>query len=98
MLQSTPFRNLHFVFGVVSDKDYTSILSTLPKHVTYYFCNAQIPRALPADKLKEEALKFNLTGKSYTSVSEALNAAKDAAKKNDLVFIGGSTFVVAEAI
>ncbi len=87
---------LHFVFGVVNDKDYTKILSLLPSKATYYFCKANIPRGLDATVLAEEALKFKLKGKVYPSVKLAYREAKAKSKDNDLIFITGSAFVVAE--
>lgn len=89
---------LHMVFGMVSDKDTSKILAMLPKEATYYFCNADIPRALPAVELKEQAAAHGLLGESYISVNEALSVAKKAAGSKDLVFVGGSVFVVAEII
>ena len=97
-LKSTPRKHLHFVLGVVSDKDVSSMLKLLPKNATYYFCNAKIPRALAAGELQQQAQHFNLKGKVYSSVRNAFSAAKKAARKQDLVFVGGSTFVVAEAL
>jgi dihydrofolate synthase/folylpolyglutamate synthase len=70
----------------------------LPKDAQYYFCKAQLPRALDAKMLQEKALENGLKGKAYTSVRKALKAAKKAAQTNDLVVVGGSTFVVAEVV
>jgi dihydrofolate synthase / folylpolyglutamate synthase len=70
----------------------------LPKNANYYFCNAQISRALPAEKLKEFAEKWSLKGESFISVQEALNKAKACVQPNDIIFIGGSTFTVAEVL
>lgn len=86
------------VIGMVKDKDISKILSLLPKQAVYYFCNAAIPRALPAAELQEQAKQFDLQGNAYASVSEAWLAAKDQARPDDLIFIGGSTFVVAEVL
>jgi dihydrofolate synthase / folylpolyglutamate synthase len=94
----TPHRTLHFVLGMVNDKDIHGILSLLPREAVYYFCRADIPRALPAGELMEKAREHSLQGKSYATVAEAITAAKEAASEDDLVFIGGSTFVVAEAL
>jgi dihydrofolate synthase/folylpolyglutamate synthase len=88
--------NVHFVFGAVNDKDISKILKILPPEYTYYFCQATIPRALPVSELTALAMENGLIGKAYKSVMEAVNAAKAAAKENELIFIGGSTFVVAE--
>ena len=92
------FHHLHFVLGMVNDKDVTGILSLLPKDATYYFCKASIPRALEADDLQAQALKAGLKGNAYDSVALALHSAQDAAGDSDLVFVGGSTFVVAEVV
>lgn len=97
-IAKTPHQKLHLVWGMVSDKDISKVLSLLPNHATFYFCKAQIPRALDADKLKELAAEKGLNGKSYVSVKAALRAAKKAASLNDLVVVGGSTFVVAEVV
>src|ERR1035437_8939187 len=97
-IKLTPHHQLHFVFGVVSDKDITGMLDLLPKEATYYFCKADIPRALDAIKLKEMASGLGLIGEAYASVGEAKETASNNAKENDLVFIGGSAFVVAEVV
>jgi dihydrofolate synthase/folylpolyglutamate synthase len=97
-LSQTSYEDLHFVFGMVNDKDPENILSLLPKNATYYFSKPDIPRGLDAEILKEKAFKAGLRGESYNSVKHALNSATNNAKVNDLVFIGGSTFVVAEVV
>jgi len=89
---------LHMVIGMVSDKDITKVLSMLPKEATYYFTNANIPRAMPANELAEMASGFGLNGKVYASVVEAKQAALNNAAQTDMIFIGGSTFIVAEAL
>jgi dihydrofolate synthase / folylpolyglutamate synthase len=97
-LNSISFHQLHFVFGVVKDKDISKILTILPKNATYYFCRAAIPRALDQEDLKRQAIQAGLTGESYPSVRQALTAAREKAEKEDLIFVGGSTFVVSEAM
>ena len=97
-LYKTPHKNLHFVLGVVNDKDIAGILGLLPKNATYYFCQAAIPRALDIHTLKNMASKYALHGETYMSVPSALEAAKKTAEPNDLIFIGGSTFTVAEIL
>ncbi|PJJ84581.1 bifunctional folylpolyglutamate synthase/dihydrofolate synthase [Mucilaginibacter auburnensis] len=97
-IAATPHKQLHFVMGMVSDKDSSKVLALLPKHAIYYFCRPDIPRGLDAVSLKEKAADFWLNGESYPSVKEALTAAQKNAKTDDLVFVGGSTFVVAEVI
>ena len=86
------------VIGMVGDKDITSMLKLLPKDVVYYFCNAQIPRALPAADLKVKAAEFGLQGEAYSSVAEALATAKQDASESDFIFVGGSNFTVAEVL
>ncbi|WP_457618429.1 bifunctional folylpolyglutamate synthase/dihydrofolate synthase [Lutibacter sp.] len=97
-LKAVPFENLHIVLGVVSDKDLKSVLPIFPKNATYYFCKPNIPRGLEAKKLQRECLKFELKGNTYTSVNKAYKYALKNTTKNDLIFIGGSTFVVAEVV
>lgn len=92
------FSKLHFVFGVVNDKDLKDILPMFPKEATYYFCKPDIPRGLEATLLQKQCAKFSLKGQIYSSVKEAYNTALKSAAKDDLIFIGGSTFVVAEVI
>lgn len=89
---------LRIVFGMVNDKDVSAVLSLMPKHAIYYFAAAGIPRALPADDLKNIAEAYNLSGMAYESVAKALSAAKKDASANDLIFVGGSNFVVAEVL
>ncbi|WP_299708585.1 folylpolyglutamate synthase/dihydrofolate synthase family protein [uncultured Pontibacter sp.] len=89
-------KQVHMVFGAVNDKDVTTIMQLLPKRYTYYFCQAQIPRALPVTELKEKADLIGLKGDAYTSVAEAIATAKANAQPDEVIFIGGSTFVVAE--
>ena len=94
----TQHKQLHFVFGLVNDKEIESILRLLPKNAIYYFCKANIPRGMDAEELKRLAVKEGLSGTTYFSVKDALEAAQKAANTNDLVFVGGSTFVVAEVV
>jgi len=97
-LQEEEFEKLHIVLGVVNDKDLESVLPLFPKSASYYFCKPSIPRGLSAEVLQKEAEKYGLKGSFYSSVKEATQKAKLAATKNDLIFIGGSTFVVAEVV
>ena len=97
-LERYTYKKLHIVFGVVNDKDVTSILNLLPKTATYYFCKANIPRALPEKELFDLAKQHDLRGKKFPTVSEALTEAKKQAKPTDLIFVGGSTFTVADAL
>lgn len=97
-LQNTPHEHLHMVWGMVNDKDIDAVLKMLPKSATYYFCKPDIPRGLDPEKLHSAAKKISLHGKAHTSVKNALIAAKAIAGKEDLIFVGGSTFVVAEVV
>ncbi len=97
-LKETPYKQLHIVLGMVNDKDISKILSMLPKKAIYYFCKAAIPRGTDAHELALKAADYGLSGKTYKSVKEAFMAAKKKATSKDLVFVGGSTFTVAEVI
>ena len=92
------YPQLHIVLGVVSDKDLAEILPLFPKSAKYYFVAPNINRALPAEVLKNQAQTYGLTGDSFTSVSSGLTAAKEVASPDELVFVGGSTFTVAEIV
>ena len=91
-------KTLRMVIGVVNDKDVNAMLSLLPKQAVYYFTNAQIPRALPAAELQELAKNYHLIGQNYPTVQEALQAAKNDACADDVIFVGGSNFIVAEVV
>jgi dihydrofolate synthase/folylpolyglutamate synthase len=97
-ITATPHQHLHMIIGMVKDKDVNSVLMLLPKNATYYFCAPRLERALPASELAKLASINDLKGKAFTSVTEALTSAKNSADVNDLIFVGGSTFVVAEII
>lgn len=97
-LRHIPHNNLHMVIGVVADKNIDGMLALLPKNATYYFTQAAIPRALNHEELKKRAAEHQLYGHSYSTVALALAAAKEASNPNDLIFVGGSTFVVAEVV
>jgi dihydrofolate synthase / folylpolyglutamate synthase len=97
-IRAVPYRQLHMVIGFVKDKDVSAILEQLPRKATYYFTRANIPRALDAGELKEMAVTFGLYGNSFATVIEALDTAKENAAKDDFIFVGGSTFVVAEVV
>lgn len=92
------YNHLHFVIGMVSDKDVFEILVLLPKNATYYFCRPDIPRGMDAEELQKIAFKAGLVGNSYSSVRQAYYSAQNNAAANDMIFIGGSTFVVSEVI
>ena len=97
-LSNETFESLHIVFGVVNDKDLSSIVDLLPKKATYYFCKPNIPRGLDTEELKQIFSSYDIKGNAYGSVNEAYNTALNNAKKDDFIYIGGSTFVVAEII
>lgn len=92
------YKNLHIIFGMADDKEIDNVLSLLPKEAIYHFVNADSPRSISSNELRNRALKFDLHGESYPSVNSALNHVKNIADLKDLIFIGGSTFVVAEII
>jgi dihydrofolate synthase/folylpolyglutamate synthase len=97
-IQKQKFDNLHIVLGVVNDKDLDEILPLFPKNAFYYFCKPNIPRGLEASILEKKAAMFGLKGEVYNSVTDAYQKAKQNAAKSDLIYIGGSTFVVAEIL
>ena len=97
-IQKQKFNQLHFVFGVVNDKDLDSILGLFPKNAKYYFCKPNIPRGLDVKILQEKCRKFQLFGSVYKSVSDAYANAIKSAKFDDMIYIGGSTFVVSEIL
>jgi dihydrofolate synthase/folylpolyglutamate synthase len=95
-IQKETFNHLHIVLGVVNDKELDEVLPLFPKNATYYFCKPNIPRGLDAALLQEKALQFSLTGNTYSSVKEAYTSSQNNSTKEDFIYIGGSTFVVAE--
>ncbi|MFS4417692.1 bifunctional folylpolyglutamate synthase/dihydrofolate synthase [Maribacter sp. 2307ULW6-5] len=97
-VQQQRYQHLHVVLGVVRDKDLAPLLALLPQEARYYFCSPAVPRGKPAEALAEAAGQFGLLGHIYASVHEAYEAAQKAAATNDLVFVGGSTFTVAEVV
>jgi len=97
-LKTQEFDSLHFVFGVVNDKDLDEILPLFPKNAVYYFCKPNIPRGLDATLLAQKALRYGLHGKVYNSVSEAYQNALKNTTTTDFIYVGGSTFVVGEIL
>lgn len=97
-LSRMKYDKLHIIIGMVNDKDISGVISLLPKNAKYYFTQASVKRALPAEQVKEIANNYGLKGEAYSSVEKALTIAKNNAKENDLIFIGGSTFIVADLI
>ena len=97
-INNTAYKNLHIVFGTVGDKNPDQVLALLPKNAQYYFVRADIERALNENKLKARAIAFGLRGESFVSVKEGFAKALETAQKQDMIFVGGSTFVVAEIL
>ena len=97
-IQNEKFEKLYIVLGFVNDKDLSDILSLFPKKATYFFCKPNILRGLDAEILQQKASEFGLNGNLYNSVSEAYQSALEQASDNDFIYIGGSTFVVAEIV
>ena len=97
-LQETPHERLHIIIGMVNDKDVNTVLSMLPKDAVYYFTQASVKRAMPAEEFSQIAEKHNLHGSCYKDVESAYRAAKQNSGKKDLIFIGGSTFIVADML
>ncbi len=97
-LQEEEFKSLHIVLGVVNDKDLSAVLPLMPDFATFYYCRPNIPRGLEAEILQEKASEFGMKGDSYSSVSKAYESALNAAGEQDVIYVGGSTFTVAEII
>jgi dihydrofolate synthase/folylpolyglutamate synthase len=92
------FEQLHIIIGMVRDKDIQNVLKLLPDNAIYYFTQASLPRALPAEDLKEKANVFHLKGASFSDSSSAIEMARKSANHNDMILICGSVFLVGEAI
>jgi dihydrofolate synthase/folylpolyglutamate synthase len=97
-LKKETYNQLHIVLGVVNDKDLDGILPLFPKNANYYFCKPKNERGLNAKTLQDKAKSFQLFGNTYTSISKAYKAALEKSSDKDLIFIGGSNFVVSEII
>lgn len=97
-LEGEVYERLHYVLGVVNDKDLDEVLPLFPKNATYYFCKPDVPRGLEAEKLMAKSIEFELLGKVFNSVPEAYAEALKTAGEKDLIFCGGSNFTVAEII
>lgn len=97
-LRNEQYDNLHIVFGMVNDKDVSSVLELMPKDAKYYFTRASIERALTPEEIAKKALVYCLRGDTYDNIKQAIDAAKQNADENDLIFIGGSSFIVADAL
>lgn len=92
------YRRLRIVIGMVNDKDIHGVLALLPPNATYYFTQASVKRALPAEEMQKQASVFGLCGKSYPNVKTALETALSEADTEDLIFVGGSSFIVADLL
>ena len=97
-IRKTFGQEIHFVFGMVNDKDIKGVLQVLPKDATYYFTKASVKRALPENELMELAEKAGLKGTAYPTVVDAVQAAKKNCPPKDLIFVGGSSFIVADLL
>ena len=97
-LKREKYATLRIVFGMVNDKEIDEVLAMMPKDATYYFTQASIRRALPAEEMQKKAARYGLIGKSYPSVKSALQAAQSDASPDDFIFIGGSCFIVADLL
>lgn len=97
-LAMTPHGGLHMVIGAVNDKDISSMLAMMPKDATYYFCRPDIPRGLDAAQLAQKGRSAGLSGTHHLSVAAAYGTALDSAQPDDLIYVGGSMFIVAEVL
>ncbi|MBR5841434.1 MAG: bifunctional folylpolyglutamate synthase/dihydrofolate synthase [Bacteroidaceae bacterium] len=97
-LQAQPCKTLRIVFGMVNDKDINGVLALLPKQATYYFTQASVPRALDSESLQSLAARHGLQGATYPTVQSATQAALNEADKDDFIYVGGSSFVVADLL
>lgn len=97
-LKEQTYHKLHIVLGMVNDKDVRGVLSLLPTDATYYFTKASVKRALPEDELQQIANEFGLQGNTYATVSQAVKCAKKESLPEDLIFVGGSSFIVADLL
>lgn len=97
-LRKEEYNKLHIIFGMVNDKDIESVLELMPKEAVYYFTRASIDRALSPEELHAKAQKYGLNGNIYDEISKAIESAQKNADENDFIFIGGSSFIVADAL
>jgi len=95
-IESYAYKKLHLVLGVANDKDLSAILPLFPAEANYYFCKPQVPRGLAAEALQAAAAKLGRKGERYANVNLALEAAQQQASEDDFIFVGGSTFTVAD--
>ena len=97
-LKQQTYRQLHIIIGMVNDKDISGVLSLLPKDATYYFTKASVKRALPAEELCKLATQNGLQGSCYPDVPAAVTAAQEKSHPEDFIFVGGSSFIVADLL
>lgn len=97
-LNATPCHQLHIIIGMVNDKDISGVIAMLPQHARYYFTQASVARALPAEEVARIASEHGLQGTIYPTVEDAMAAAKENAREDDFIFVGGSTFIVADIL
>jgi dihydrofolate synthase/folylpolyglutamate synthase len=97
-IRQIPWRKLHIVLGLVYDKDPSGILEELPPEAVYYFTQSSIPRAMDREKLAAEGMRFGLYGQVCQTPLKALKISRSEADPEDLIFVGGSTFVVADVL
>jgi len=97
-LKREPHDKLHMVLGFMADKDIDTMLDLFPKSAYFYFTQAQTSRSMTAQALQSKAASMGITGDSYQHVTDALKAARDAAGENDLIYVGGSMYVLAELL
>ena len=97
-LKQQTYRQLHIVMGMVSDKDIRGVLALMPREAIYYFTQASVRRAMPANRLKELAQAEGLQGECYANVPSAVKAAQEKSLPEDFIFVGGSSFIVADLL
>jgi dihydrofolate synthase/folylpolyglutamate synthase len=97
-LQKERYKKVHIVLGVVADKNLEDILPLFPRNARYYFCKPNVPRGMSVEDLYDISIKFDLIGKKFSSVAKAYKEALLNANQEDIIYVGGSTFVVAEII
>ncbi|MBQ2168213.1 MAG: bifunctional folylpolyglutamate synthase/dihydrofolate synthase [Prevotella sp.] len=95
-IKSQPCKNLHIVFGMVDDKDIDTVMNMLPTNATYYFTQAQTKRAIPANIVEEKGKEHHLKGYVFPQVADAYKAALHHANEDDFIFVGGSSYIVAD--
>ena len=97
-LKQQPYRHLHIIIGMVNDKDISGVLALLPRDATYYFTKASVKRALPENELYKLASYVGLQGDCYPDVPSAVQAAQEKSLPEDFIFVGGSSFIVADLL